>query len=128
MGNRILQRKVLLLRGVSDHELLFNQKIHLLRKLFRIQFCEHGSKYNQSGVQKQSLTVKSVTINAVPGSHHCHVKIFQPYLSHVPPMQLSKIKFCLQPVDSPKHGEYWYYPKPLAVNKLKNVVNRMLIF
>ena len=77
--------KYFCLRGVCDHELLFNQKIHLLRKLFRIQFCEHGSKYNQNGVQKQSLTVKSVTINAVPGSHHCHVKIFQAYLSHVTP-------------------------------------------
>ncbi len=32
-------------------------------------------------------------------------------------------KFYLQPIVSPKFGEYWYQPKPLAVNRLKGLVS-----
>ena len=69
----LLQRKKSCLRGMSEQEELRFNQIHLLRKPFSIQYCEHGSNNNQGGVQEQSPTVKSVTINVVPGSHRCHV-------------------------------------------------------
>ena len=114
------------LRGVSEQqELRFNQ-IHMLRKPRSIQYCEHGSKNNQGGLQEQRLTVKSVTINAVPGSQCCHVRIFQAYISHIPPSAIEQNqKFYLQPVDFPKPGQYWYSPKPLSANKLKSMVSKM---
>ena len=78
------------LRGVGEQEELRFNQIHLLRKPLCIQYCEHGSKNNQGGLQEQSLAVKSVKINAVPGSQRCHVKIFQAYLSHVPPSAIEQ--------------------------------------
>ena len=53
-------------------------------------------------------------------------KIFQTYLSHVPPSAIEQNqKFYLQLIDSPKPGECWHSPKLLAVNKLKNMVSCM---
>ena len=102
------------------------QSNSLAKNPLSIQWCEHESKNNQGGLQEQSLTVKSVTINVVPSSQCCHVKLYQAYMSHVPPNIIEQNqKFYLQSVASPKPGKYFYQSKPLAVNKLKSLVSWM---
>ena len=86
------------LRGIVEHKDLRFSQINPLTYPPSIQYCEHGSKNNQGGLLEQSLTVKSVTINAVPGSNRCHYKIFQSYLARVPPKVVDENqKFYLQP-------------------------------
>ena len=75
-----LNGKNFILRGVSEQYNLRFQQIILCENPERIQYVEHGSKNNAGGIAEQNLTVKNVTINAVPHSSRCHVRVFQEYM------------------------------------------------
>ena len=85
-----------------------------------------GQKTIKEAFRSNLWLKKSVTINAVSDSQCCHAKLFQTYISLVPPCVIEQNqKFYLQPTVSPKPGKYWYHPKPLDVNRLKGLVSQM---
>ena len=113
-----LNGKNFILRGISEQYNLRFQQIILCENPERIQYVEHGSKNNAGGIAEQNLTVKNVTINAVPHSSRCHVRVLQEYIKRVPPETVANNeRFYLQPISTTKPPgslKYWFHPRPLG--------------
>ena len=105
-----LNGKIFVLQGVTEQLNLRFGQIILFANPERIRYVEHGSKNNAGGIAEQNLTVKNVTINSVPDSTRCHVRIYCEYLKRVPPEAIrSNDRFYLQPILSkrPLHSQQY---------------------
>ena len=125
----LLNGKNFILRGVSKQYNLRSQQIILCENPERIQYVEHGSKNNAREIAEQKVTVKNVTINAVPHSSRCHVRVFQEFMKRVLPETVANNEqFYLQPISTTKPPgslKYWSHPKPLGERRVKTMVRDM---
>ena len=95
------------LRGIREHHNLHFSQIVRLTNPDRYQYIEHGSKNNAGGVDEFKLDVKTVTVTAVKNSAHCHVRILDHYLYHLPNDVSLDGQFYLRPLDCVSK-EVWY--------------------
>lgn len=112
------------LRGIREHHNLHFSQIVRLTNPDRYQYIEHGSKNNAGGVDEFKLDVKTVTVTAVKSSAHCHVRILDHYLYHLPKDVSLDGQFYLRPLDCVSK-EVWYSRCPLGFNKIQGMVKSM---
>lgn len=113
------------LRGVQEHYNLRFTQIQYATNPESYIYNEFGSKKHPGGINDTS-SGKTVPIVAT-GSHHCHVKILNLYLSKVPqnirdcggPFYLSPLPF------TPTRKRPWFYEEPLSLTKLKGLLKKM---